>query len=57
MEPYRPYVDLIVCNIMETTGSYEQPTVDIKKQLLSIANIDVIIDGKTVLNGCYEPYN
>jgi CRISPR-associated protein Cas1 len=46
MEPYRPYVDLIVCNIMETAGSYEQLTVDIKKQLLSIANIDVIIDGK-----------
>jgi CRISPR-associated protein Cas1 len=47
MEPYRPYVDLIVCHIMETENSYEELTLNIKKQLLSIASIDVIIDGKT----------
>lgn len=46
MEPYRPYVDLIVCHIMETEDSYEELTVEIKKQLLSIATIDVTIDGK-----------
>lgn len=46
MEPYRPYVDLIVCHIMETEGSYEELTVEIKKQLLNIATIDVNIDGK-----------
>jgi CRISPR-associated protein Cas1 len=46
MEPYRPYVDLIVCNIMETADSFEELTIDIKKQLLSIASIDVFIDGK-----------
>ena len=46
MEPYRPYVDLIVCHIMETEDSYEELTIDIKKQLLSIATIDVFIDGK-----------
>lgn len=46
MEPYRPYVDLIVCHIMETEDNYEELTIEIKKQLLSIASIDVLIDGK-----------
>lgn len=46
MEPYRPYVDLIVCHIMETVDSYEELTIEIKKQLLNIATIDVNIDGK-----------
>jgi len=46
MEPYRPYVDLIVSHIMETEDSYEELTITIKKQLLSIATIDVFIDGK-----------
>jgi CRISPR-associated protein Cas1 len=46
MEPYRPYVDLIVCHIIETTDSFEELTIDIKKQLLSIASMDVFIDGK-----------
>ncbi|MFE3871822.1 type II CRISPR-associated endonuclease Cas1 [Flavobacterium sp. ZS1P70] len=46
MEPYRPYVDLIVCHIMETEDSFEELTIDIKKQLLNIASIDVFIDGK-----------
>ncbi|PWA06108.1 type II CRISPR-associated endonuclease Cas1 [Flavobacterium psychrotolerans] len=46
MEPYRPYVDLIVCHIMETEDSYEELTIDLKKQLLNIASMDVCIDGK-----------
>lgn len=46
MEPYRPFVDLIVCHIIETVDAYEELTIDIKKQLLSIATIDVSIDGK-----------
>ncbi|NRT15546.1 CRISPR-associated protein Cas1 [Flavobacterium sp. 28A] len=46
MEPYRPYVDLIVCHIMETQDCYDELTTEIKKQLLSIATIDVLIDGK-----------
>jgi CRISP-associated protein Cas1 len=46
MEPYRPFVDLIVCNIIETQKSVEDLTTEIKKQLLSIATIDVLIDGK-----------
>lgn len=46
MEPYRPFVDLIVCHIMKTEDSYDELTIKIKSQLLSIATIDVIIDGK-----------
>lgn len=46
MEPYRIFVDLIVCHIMETEDCIDELTVDIKKQLLSIAAIDVQIDGK-----------
>jgi CRISP-associated protein Cas1 len=46
MEPYRPYLDLIVCHIMETEDVVNELTIDIKKQLLSIASIDVFIDGK-----------
>jgi CRISPR-associated protein Cas1 len=46
MEPYRPYVDLIVCHIMETEDLYDELTIEIKKQLLGIATIDVLIDGK-----------
>ncbi|MCI9846024.1 type II CRISPR-associated endonuclease Cas1 [Flavobacterium pectinovorum] len=46
MEPYRPYVDLIVCHIMETEDSFEELTIEIKKQLLGVASIDVNIDGK-----------
>lgn len=46
MEPYRPYVDLIVCHIMETEDNVEELTIAIKKELLSIASIDVVIDGK-----------
>lgn len=66
MEPYRPYVDLIVCSIMETEENIDELTIDIKKQLLTIASIDVKIDGKksplmvamsrttNSLNQCFE---
>ena len=46
MEPYRPYVDLIVCHIMDTEDHYEELTTEIKIHLLSIASMDVLIDGK-----------
>jgi len=66
MEPYRPYVDLIVCHIMETEDVVDNLTTEIKKQLLNIASIDVFIDGKNSplmvamsrtthsLNECFE---
>lgn len=47
MEPYRPFVDLIVCHILDTEDEVEDLTTEIKKQLLSIATIDVVIDGKS----------
>lgn len=46
MEPYRPFVDLVVCHIMETEDDYQELSIEIKKQLLSIATIDVTIDDK-----------
>lgn len=46
MEPYRVYVDLIVCHIVDTEDDYEELTIELKKQLLSVASIDVVIDGK-----------
>lgn len=46
MEPYRPFVDLIVCHIIKTEGNFEELTIEMKKQLLNIATIDVNIDGK-----------
>ena len=46
MEPYRPFVDKIVCQIMKTEDSIDELTTEIKKQLLSVASIDVCLDGK-----------
>lgn len=46
MEPYRPYVDDVVINIMESFDDYSQLTKEIKMQLLGIPVIDVTIDGK-----------
>lgn len=46
MEPYRPFVDLIVKDIVETQDNIEELTTDIKKQLLEALGMDVMIDGK-----------
>ncbi len=46
MEPYRPYIDLIVKDIVEREDNIEEITVDIKKQLLEAIAMDVTIDGK-----------
>lgn len=46
MEPYRPYVDLVVCHIVENSDDYHELTVDIKKELLAIPALDVQIDGQ-----------
>lgn len=55
MEPYRPYVDKVVCEIVRTAllscgnkgpiGLSLVLTTDLKRQLLSIPAIDVTIDG------------
>jgi len=46
MEPYRPFVDGIVCKIVESGRSYEELTKELKAELLAIPTIDVIIEGK-----------
>lgn len=47
MEPYRPYVDELVYNIVEIYGVDNlQLTKEIKAKLLSIPTIDVVISGK-----------
>ncbi len=46
MEPYRPYVDLLVYDIVETGCHIEELTPQLKKELLGIPAMDVFIDGK-----------
>ncbi|MGY6523042.1 MAG: type II CRISPR-associated endonuclease Cas1 [Mongoliitalea sp.] len=46
MEPYRPYVDLVVAHIVETQDEYAELTTVLKKELLSIPALDVKIDGQ-----------
>ena len=46
MEPYRPYVDLLVCEIINVDEPAFEITTAIKKQLLSLPVIDVNIDGQ-----------
>lgn len=46
MEPYRPYVDLVVSHIVDTADDYGELTTDLKKELLSIPALDVTIEGQ-----------
>jgi CRISPR-associated protein Cas1 len=46
MEPYRPYVDQVVCKIVGMSGRYLDMTPAMKKELLTIPVIDVMIDGQ-----------
>ncbi|MEG2514939.1 MAG: type II CRISPR-associated endonuclease Cas1, partial [Bacteroidaceae bacterium] len=46
MEPYRPYVDELVFNIVKSGIGYEELTKDLKVQLLGIPILEVKIDGK-----------
>jgi CRISP-associated protein Cas1 len=45
MEPYRPYVDIIVCDIIAEGNDINALTTTIKQQLLAIASVDITIDG------------
>jgi CRISP-associated protein Cas1 len=45
MEPYRPYVDLIVYHITQSHDQIEELTTELKAELLQIAVMDVVIDG------------
>jgi len=44
MEPYRPFVDKIACNIIRMNGNFLEMTPSMKKQLLEIPAMDVTID-------------
>jgi len=46
MEPYRPYVDTIVCDLLKEHPLNEDIPKEIKQVLLNIPVIDVIIDGE-----------
>ena len=46
MEPYRPYVDQLVVDIIEQYGVDIELSKDIKAELLSIPTLDVVIGGK-----------
>lgn len=46
MEPYRPYVDYIVYQLIRTNGKYLEMSPSKKKALLEIPALDVIIEGK-----------
>lgn len=46
MEPYRPFVDKLVCNIMKEEKSIEELKQEIKYKLLNVPVLDVIIDGQ-----------
>lgn len=46
MEPYRPYVDFIVYQIIRTNGKYLEMSPSMKKALLELPAMDVKIDGK-----------
>lgn len=46
MEPYRPYVELLVYDITEQYGVDIELSKDIKAELLSIPTLDVVIAGK-----------
>ncbi len=46
MEPYRPYVDVLVYEIVETGCNLEELTTSLKAELLTLPSMDVWIDGK-----------
>ncbi|MBQ6964806.1 MAG: type II CRISPR-associated endonuclease Cas1 [Bacteroidaceae bacterium] len=46
MEPYRPFVDELVIQIMHSVDDYSELTRDIKAMLLNIPVLDVLIEGK-----------
>lgn len=46
MEPYRPFVDKIVCQIIRGNGKFLEMTPAMKKALLELPTIDVCIDGQ-----------
>ena len=46
MEPYRPYVDTLVCRLVSDEHITEELTTELKRELLQIPTLDVVINGK-----------
>jgi CRISPR-associated protein Cas1 len=46
MEPYRPFVDQVVCEIIASGEDYTELTKNIKQKLLVIPAMDIMIDGQ-----------
>lgn len=46
MEPYRPFVDRVVYEIVQTEEAFEELNTSLKQVLLKIPALDVMIDGK-----------
>lgn len=46
MEPYRPYVDYLVYNIVYEYGEIKELTSDIKSKILGLYTVDIYIEGK-----------
>ncbi|NCA80110.1 MAG: type II CRISPR-associated endonuclease Cas1, partial [Sphingobacteriia bacterium] len=46
MEPYRPFVDKLVAEIVDSGEEYQELTKNVKMKLLSIPVMDVIINGQ-----------
>jgi CRISPR-associated protein Cas1 len=46
MEPYRPYVDKVVCEIVQNNGQYLDITPSMKKILLALPAMDVTLDNQ-----------
>jgi len=44
MEPYRPFADALVCEVIRNGEDHTQLSTSVKKQLLGIATVDVILD-------------
>ena len=46
MEPYRPFVDKLVAEIVDSGEDYQELTKNVKMKLLGIPVMDVIINGQ-----------
>ncbi len=47
MEPYRPYVDKVVLEIIQSGDDITELTTDLKRKMLIIPKLDVHLDGET----------
>lgn len=46
MEPYRPFVDKMVCHIIRGNGRFLEMTPSMKRALLSLPAVDVLMEGQ-----------